>query len=315
MTIKELKELLLSKQSYFKKGVAWLSFKYGIPEYDIKKLFEELKSEKKEYRSQIYTGTKKKLQITSYLEKIKDKNPGINIDKKIDNNTRKIIPNKKGDPNNVLIIGDLHEPWCLDNYLDFNLDLQKKYNVGKIIFIGDIVDGHAWNFHTHDVDGMSVKDELTLAISKLKNWYKAFPEASITLGNHDLLISRKAREYGLSQLFVKHLGDILEAPKSWEFVQELYKDKVFYTHGSTGNAITRARDIRHSVVQGHLHSESFVQWSVSQIDAIFGLQVGCGIDRHAYAFEYAKEMPKKPIISSGLVLEKGRLPILELMKL
>lgn len=135
------------------------------------------------------------------------------------------------------------------------------------------------------------------------------------LGNHDLLISRKAKEYGLSQIFLKYFGDIIEAPKEWEFKHELYKDGVLYIHGSTGNAISRAKEIRHSVAQGHLHSEAFVQWSVSEIDSIFGLQVGAGLDRHQYAFEYAKTMPKKPIISSAVILNKGRLPILELMKL
>ena len=45
------------------------------------------------------------------------------------------------------------------------------------------------------------------------------------------------------------------------------------------------------------------------------MNVGCGIDRTAYAFEYGKAMTKKPIIGSGLVLDNGRLPIIELIDL
>ncbi|HLX54299.1 MAG TPA: hypothetical protein VKR58_10175 [Aquella sp.] len=88
-----------------------------------------------------------------------------------------------------------------------------------------------------------------------------------------------------------------------------------YIHSSTGNAITRAKDTRKSIVQGHLHSRTFVEWLVSVKDRIFGMNVGCGIDREAYAFEYGRNMPKKPVIGSGLVLENGRLPIIELMDL
>jgi hypothetical protein len=63
------------------------------------------------------------------------------------------------------------------------------------------------------------------------------------------------------------------------------------------------------------YSQSFVEWSVSEKGKIFGLQVGCGVSRKAYAFDYGKDCTKKPIIGSGLVLENGRLPMLELMDL
>lgn len=316
MTKEQLKKEILSKKSLLKKGAGWLSEKYDIPESDVKKVLTGLKSEAKEYRSKVPTRITGKKVVEKFYEKISEKNPGLKIDSEIPKPKplgRKILTG--GDPDNVLFIGDLHAPFLLDGYLEFNMDLQKKYNCGTVIFAGDIVDGHSWSFHEHNVDGLSVKNELDAAISQLSNWYKAFPNATVLFGNHDLLISRKASAYGLSKLFLRHFGDIVEAPKTWRFTHEFYKDNVLYIHGSQGNAINRATTIRHSVAQGHLHSESFVQWSVSEIDSIFGLQVGCGIDRKAYAFEYAKDMPRKPIISSGVILEKGHLPILELMKL
>lgn len=315
MTLLELKSVLKDKQSYLKKGTDWLSEHFNCS-------LELAEKAKKEVKDELKGGSEKPKKTTAkdsinlIVEKIKSRNPGINIVeqiKKYNKKTYRIA--KTGDPDNVLFIGDLHAPFILDGYLDFNLDLQKKYNCGTIIFAGDIIDSNSWSYHEHNPDGMSVRDELAAAKSQLVDWYKAFPKASVLFGNHDLLIARKARTIGLSQLFLKYFGDVVDAPKTWSFVNELYRDKVLYVHGSVGNAIKRATSIRHSVAQGHLHSQAFVEWSVSEIDSIFGLQVGCGIDRKEYAFQYAVDMPKKPIISSGLILEKGRLPVLELMSL
>jgi len=216
---------------------------------------------------------------------------------------------------NGLIIGDLHEPFCLEDYLKFNKELYKKYKCGWSRFAGDLVDAHAWSYHEHNPDGRSAGDELDEAIHRLKRWYKAFPDADVTLGNHDYLIARKAKTAGLSGRFLKDFREVIEAPKAWRFRDEYIKDGVLHTHGSIGNAFKRALMCRMSVVQGHLHSEMSVQWSVSEKDKIFGLQVGCGIDRKAYGFEYGKPFAKKPVIGSGLLLDGGRLPIVELMNL
>lgn len=217
--------------------------------------------------------------------------------------------------NNILVIGDLHEPFCLDSYLKFNVNLYNKYNCDEVVFIGDIIDGHAWNYHEHNPDGKSPGDELIWSIKRLERWYEAFPKATILLGNHDLLISRKAKTAGLSQRFIRNFGEIIDAPTGWDFKLDYIKNNVLYTHGSTGNAIKRARESRISTVQGHLHSVSFVEYSVSIKDKIFGMNVGCGIDRTAYVFEYGKALPKKPVIGSGLVLDNGNLPIIELVRL
>lgn len=215
---------------------------------------------------------------------------------------------------NVLVIGDLHEPFGRSGVIQWLKRIQRKYNCGTVVFIGDIIDGHAWSYHEHNPDGMSVKDELQAAKNKLKFWYKAFPKATVCLGNHDLLISRKALSHGLSQHFIKDLGQLLDAPKEWNFVIQYKKDNVLYTHGTTTEAFKAALQSRLSTVQGHFHSLTYVQWSVSERDAIFGMQVGwCG-DRHAYAFEYGKNLTKKPIISCGVILDRGRTPIVELMK-
>lgn len=224
-----------------------------------------------------------------------------------------IKPYTKGDKNNVLVVGDLHAPFILKGYLEWVREQQEKYHCGEVVFIGDILDAGAWNFHEKDPDGMGVKEELDATRKQLSKVFAMFPKATCLLGNHDLLVARKAKFVGLSQEFVKPLAEILGAPKSWTFLHEYYKHGVRYIHGDRGDAFKQARETRMSTVQGHLHSQAFVQWSVSERDAIFGLQLGAGLDRHQYAFAYAKNMTKKPIISCGVVLDKGRTPMILLM--
>ena len=98
---------------------------------------------------------------------------------------------------NILVIGDLHEPFCLDEYLDFCIEQYEKYNCNQVIFIGDIIDAHGWSYHEQDPDGLSAGNELSLAIKKVAGWYKAFPEADVCIGNHDRLAARKAFTGGI----------------------------------------------------------------------------------------------------------------------
>ena len=220
-----------------------------------------------------------------------------------------------GNPDNVLFVGDLHAPWMLEGYIEWCREQQERYNCGTVIFAGDILDSNAWSYHEKDADGMSVKEELNAAKEQLKKVFQLFPTAISLLGNHDLLIKRKAKTIGLSQEFLKDFNEIIGAPKTWSFVNEYVKDNVMYIHGSVGDAFKRATESRISTCQGHLHTKTFVQWSVSEKDAIFGLQIGGGFDRRKYAFDYAKEFPKKPVISCGVILENGKLPFVKLMPL
>jgi hypothetical protein len=228
---------------------------------------------------------------------------------------RRFKVNKDYDLNNVIFLPDLHAPFIKQGVLEFCLEQQDKYKCGTVIFAGDIIDGHAWSYHEHDVDGMSVGAELSAAKIQLEEWFRAFPKAISLMGNHDLLIQRKAKTIGLSQQFIKGFGDVLAAPKTWEFKLEHTFHNVLYKHGSVGDAFKVAKESRISTCQGHFHSKTFVQWSVSEKDSIFGLQVGWGADRHEYAFDYGKSFTSKPIISCGLILDKGTTPIVKLMPL
>jgi hypothetical protein len=214
--------------------------------------------------------------------------------------------------NNVLVIGDLHAPFTLDGYLEHCIEQRERFACNKIVFIGDLIDNHYSSYHETSPDGYGAGEELDRAIDRLKPWYESFPDAKVTLGNHDMIIMRKAFSSGLSKRWIKGLAEVLETP-GWDFVEQVEYDNVIYTHGtgSSGEyaAYTRAIHRRKSHVMGHLHTAANVVWSASDKDKIFGMQVGCGLDEKAYAFEYGRTFRKKMVIACGVVLNNGQLPI------
>jgi hypothetical protein len=69
-----------------------------------------------------------------------------------------------------------------------------------------------------------------------------------------------------------------------------------------------------STVQGHWHTDSYVDYFATPRHLLFALQVGCGIDDRAYAFVYGKHFGKSHI-NVGVVLDGGRTAIIEPMRL
>lgn len=225
-----------------------------------------------------------------------------------------ILKHRSRGGRNVLAIGDLHEPFCLDEYLEFNKELARKWDVTDIIFMGDVIDNHYSSYHETDPDGMGGGNELALAVERLQRWYEAFPEAKVVIGNHDRIIMRKAFSGGIPREWVKDYNEVLKIP-GWEFVESIDLDGVLYVHGDGGGrAIARARKNMESTVCGHWHTDSYVQYIVGSRFKVFGMQVGCGVNRRSYAQAYAKHHPK-PAIGSGLILNNGQLPLTVMMDL
>ena len=214
--------------------------------------------------------------------------------------------------NRILVIGDLHEPFCLDGYLEFCKDVYDTHNCNKVVFIGDVIDSHYSSYHETDPDGMGGGEELDRAIEKIAKWYKAFPKAHVTIGNHDRIIMRKAFSSAIPKIWLKEYKDGLNTPK-WEFVDRVVIDDVQYIHGEAGTARTKCRADMMKTVQGHLHTQAYCEWYVGQKFKVFGMQVGCGIDHDSYAMAYAKR-GKKPAIGCGVVIG-GHTAINKLMAL
>ena len=214
---------------------------------------------------------------------------------------------------NILIIGDLHEPFCLDGYLDWCLEQYESFNCNQVIFIGDILDNHAFSYHEPDPDGMSAGLELEKTIEKVADWYKAFPYADICIGNHDRMASRKSMTGGIPAAWFKSYNEVLGTP-NWNWVESVVYDDVLYEHGEGGQAQTKAKNNLMSSVCGHTHTEAYCKWFVGKRFRVFGMQVGCGVDADTYAAAYARNF-KRQAIGCSVILNNGTLPINLLMPL
>ena len=213
---------------------------------------------------------------------------------------------------NVLVVGDIHEPFSLKEYLKFCKKTYKEFDCNKVVFVGDIIDNHYSSYHETDADGMGGADELDLAINKIEKWYKAFPEATVLIGNHDRIIMRKAQTGAIPTKWIKAYKEVLNTPKWW-FTDRVVIDDVQYMHGEVGTARTKAKSDMMSTVQGHLHTQAYCEYFVGANYKIFALQVGCGIDHDSYAMGYAKR-GKKPAIGCAVVID-GKIGVNLLMEL
>ena len=209
----------------------------------------------------------------------------------------------------ILIIGDIHEPFCIEGYLEHCIEAQKKYKCKEIVFIGDIIDSHYSSFHNSDPDGFGAGEELDRAINKIQQWYKAFPKAKICIGNHDAIVRRKAFDSGISARWIRDYDEVLGV-EGWDFKEHHKIEDILFVHwtGTSGRngAANKALQFGCNVVQGHIHTEASITY-IGQ--SLFAMQTGCGVDRRSYAMAYSKHFSKTYKLSCG-VITKNKTPIL-----
>lgn len=213
---------------------------------------------------------------------------------------KKMYNNWTNDDSRVLIIGDTHCPFDLDTYLDFLVDTYNIFNCNKVIHIGDEADHHYSSYHETDSSGMGGSEELRFTKERIARYYKQFPDVDVIIGNHSRIIMRKAQTGGIPKEWIRDYNDVLGVP-SWKFHTELEFDNVLYAHGEGGTARVKCKKDLQSIVQGHLHTQLYSEYTVGRNNRVFGMQVGCGIDHEQYAFGYAKA-GLKPAIGCGVVI-------------
>ena len=301
MTKNEIKAFLRNKRGYLKFGKIALAKQLDIENTDLcAQAIREVKNELDRHVPGITMMPQQSaFKNTFFDNKTSQKLGELNF----------IKNNKYG--KRVLVIGDLHLPFTLVGYLEHCKKIYKKYNCDTVVFIGDILDLHFTSYHETSTDGYGATEEHDLSVKMIKQWYKAFPKAHVTIGNHDALIYRKAMSAGISKRWIQDFSQVLGTP-GWKWVTDVIIDDVLYTHGTT-NAYTKAKQNLMSTVQGHLHSQAGIQFYVGAKTRIFGFQVGCGVDMKSYAMEYGRNFPK-PVISCGVVIN-GLDPYLEVMNL
>ena len=278
-----------------------------LSDFEAEKLGFDIKEKYKDGSNPKYELTEIKLKKLKHLRKLSKSNfdwSELNNPKYLSEklNCKITTVKEENKKNRVLVIGDLHEPFCLDGYLDFCKKIYKEQNCNKVVFIGDVIDNHYSSYHETDSDGLGGGEELDLAIKKIAKWYVSFPNAYVTLGNHDIIIARKAQTGSIPKKWIKTYKEVLEVP-GWEFIDEIVIDDVLYHHGIGSKAHVKAVKNMISTVGGHHHTDAYVMWYVGKTRKIFGCQVGCGIDAKSYAMAYGKWFPK-PAIGCA-VIEDG----------
>jgi len=317
MTIEQLRTQILSKPSYFKESYRTIADRFEVSLDTVQDAFNssEIQQAKREYNYRGYTQpTKKEPNVRTrtpreqrFITQLRNKSKSLPR------------PYTRGNVDNVLIIGDTHIPFDRPGYLEFCRGVQQEFDCGTIIHIGDEVDNCALSQYERDPDGLSAMSEFEISLERLKDWYKVFPEVKVCIGNHTARPFRMARTIGIPSKFIRSYEEIWESPIGWEWEESFEFHGVHYTHGNGSSgataALKRAMQLRQPVVMGHLHKEAGIQFNVSSRDAIWGMNVGCGISDTEYAFYYAKDDPRKSIVSCAVVLNHGKLPIIKLMEL
>jgi hypothetical protein len=219
---------------------------------------------------------------------------------------RKILKLKIG-THRVLCISDLQEPFAHRDAFDFVCAVRDKYKTDTTVNIGDEGDFHAFSGKfPHDPDGYSPGHELSATITALEKWYNEFPETKVCISNHVNRFYKKVYDAGLPKHSVLSPQKLLEAPESWEWRESWVIDGVKYEHGDNQGGIDAARLLaisnRQSTVIGHHHAHGGVRFIANDDSVIFGLNTGCLIDRHAYAFAYGAGSKFKPTLGCGVVL-------------
>ena len=217
----------------------------------------------------------------------------------------------------ILIVSDLHAPYCHKDTVAFLKAIKKKYKPTRVILSGDEADFAGISFHDHDPDLDAPGKELDKAIKALQPIYKLFPKAEVLESNHGSLVLRKALAHGLSRQYFKSPGEILKAPKGWtwhfELTVKLPDGSNCYFHHSKGKPLKTGQLYGMSHVCGHLHESFDIQYWSTPERLSFAMTVGCLVDKKSLAMAYSKNNQKRPIIGVGLIIDSH--PVLVPMRM
>lgn len=201
----------------------------------------------------------------------------------------------------------MHIPYHHKDTVAFLTAVKKKYKPNRVICVGDEVDKHAMSFHDSDPDLPSAGDELKLAIKKLQPIYKLFPKVDVLDSNHGSMHYRKGKHHGIPRKYLRDYKDILEAPEGWNWHTE-FKFKsgnvdILVRHQFTKNILRDVQFNSYCLIAGHYHEDFCIQYASNPDKLIWGMTVGCLIDKKSLAFEYNKTNMKRPIIGVGIVVD------------
>lgn len=216
----------------------------------------------------------------------------------------------------VLVIGDTHAPAMHKDYIPFLKKVADVWKTDKVVHIGDVIDHHSISFHSKHPNSPGVIQEYEEALEQITALYKAFPNTQVTVGNHDKRVHRVVANYGIPAMYLKTFNQLYNTSK-WKWVDYVEIDEVYYYHGEGCGgqhpAFNAAKMRMQSTVVGHYHSSCGIWFQAGPRAKIWGMNVGCGVDRNHLSLQYSAAYLKKPILACGVVIDGN--PFIETMNL
>jgi hypothetical protein len=222
----------------------------------------------------------------------------------------------------VLILSDLHAPYCHPDALAFLAALKAKYNPDRVVCVGDEVDHHSMSFHDSDPDLDAAGRELQNAREILWELAAMFPKVDLVDSNHGSLLYRRGKASGIPRHLLLEYKDAIFGEKlkdgtvirpngrgeGWNWHHSLVLDlpgnkKCLVVHGMSKSTMQNVKQCGMNFIQGHHHGTFEVVWNGTPDALNFGMTVGCLIDDHSLAFAYNKTTMARPIIGCGIILD------------
>ncbi len=211
----------------------------------------------------------------------------------------------------VLPISDTQIPFDHPDSLPFLDAVHKKYKIQKVLQVGDLIDQYAFSQYAKDPNAMSAGCEGRKTRDRLSDYYALFSKVDVIIGNHEERRDAARKRGGLTKEDMRPLGEVLNFPKGWQFIDDIVIDNVMYEHGhllSKGrisDIMQRAvLDNMMSTVFGHFHSAASIMYFCTKRGGTrFAMNVGCLMDVNSYAAEYGKSFRNKPVLGTGVVID------------
>ena len=206
----------------------------------------------------------------------------------------------------ILVISDLHIPYHHKDSFKFLKEIKKEFKPDTIVNIGDLLDFHAINLHTHDPDLYSAGHELDRSKEYIKQLESIFPKMVEVESNHSSLVYRRALKYGMSRKFLRDYGEFL-GTKKWKWVDDLTikmsnGQKCFFTHGRSADVLKVSQTMAMSCCQGHFHTAFSIKYWANPNNLFFAMNVGCLINQKSMAFNYARNFKTRFILGCGIII-------------
>jgi hypothetical protein len=212
------------------------------------------------------------------------------------------------DSSSILVISDQHMPYEHPDMFAFLEAVKKKFKPTMVVNIGDENDQHSMSFHDSDADLPAAGGELELAVKKIKQMEKIFPDMTIVDSNHGSMALRRFKHHGIPMKYLASQHEIYGVSKRWQWVNDITVElpngqSCYFCHGMVKDGIKLASQRGTNVVQGHFHSDFNIRYIGNPQNLLFSMQVGCLIDSKSLAFAYDKLNLNRPIIGLGMIID------------